>query len=255
MKRLKKVTTYLFIFLGITIQCFAQNNGNRYEFWQKGCKITYESFQGDTLNISKFKADNYKSVLSQGLWSALDIPQKKKDWKNLKEKYYFCAAIDKSESYLIETDSMSLKQAQLLWDICELATRIARKSLSDFEHEMESKSIRTKMSKKSIKIYGPGTKKLHATGIISLHYMTAVNDGKEFGQRLTNDFIKQVIMPQNDSSFYEFRKNVDDLLNTTKDFATSEEEIARLSSGIPSKGYKKAPIIIGDSKKRETIFY
>ena len=44
-------------------------------------------------------------------------------------------------------------------------------------------------------------------------------------------------------------------INTTKDFATSEEEIARLSSGIPSKGYKKAPIIIGDSKKRETIFY
>ncbi|MBO4633907.1 MAG: hypothetical protein J5669_00895 [Bacteroidales bacterium] len=45
------------------------------------------------------------------------------------EKYYFCAAMDKRNSFFIVKDSTELKYAQLIWDICEVATRISWRNL------------------------------------------------------------------------------------------------------------------------------
>lgn len=258
MKQISKIIACLLFFIGFMSQGYAQFEENRYEFWREDAKITNDMFYGDSLSMSmdKYREYNFKSVISIGFWSALDVPQKKKDWKIKEEQYYFCAAVDKTESCLLEQSEMGLKHAQVLWDICELATREARKSLSNIVNKMDSIGFHTKMTPIGIKVYKHDTQnRIKSTGLISMFYMTAVNDGKEFGKDLTTDFVRDVVIAKNDSMYYEYRKTIDNMLNTTKEYATSEQEIKRLMTDTPPQGYIPAPHIFGDRKNRGTIEY
>ncbi len=233
-----KICIFILFFFGLTVRCAAQIEEGRYEFWRENTKLTYDMFQGDTAGMSHFNQEyNVKSVISTGLWDVLDVPKKKRDWKTKPEKPYFCAAMDKTESFFLEKNDMSLKHAKLLWDICELSTRVARKSLENIVHQMDS-------------LNG-----FHSTGVISLFYMTSLNDGREFGKGLTGAFMHDVVIPKNDSLYYEYRKNIDRLLDETKEFATSEEDIRRFMTDTPLQGYIRATNIWGDRKNRGEIRY
>ncbi|MBO7566363.1 MAG: hypothetical protein J6T60_04625 [Bacteroidales bacterium] len=233
-----KICIFILFFFGLTVRCAAQIEEGRYEFWREGVQLTYDMFQADTAGMSHYNKEyNIKSVISTGLWDVLDVPKKKRDWKTKPEKPYFCAAMDKTESFLLEKNDMSLNHAKLLWDICELSTRVARKSLASIVHQMDS-------------LNG-----FHSTGVISLFYMTALNDGREFGKGLTGAFMHDVVIPKNDSLYYEYRKKIDKLLDETKEFATTEEEIRRFMTNIPLQGYIMAPQLLGDRKNRGKIEY
>jgi hypothetical protein len=64
-----------------------------------------------------------------------------------------------------------------------------------------------------------------------------------------------VVIPKNDSLYYEYRKNIDRLLDETKEFATSEEDIRRFMTDTPLQGYIRATNIWGDRKNRGEIRY
>lgn len=257
MKNYTKIILCLLFLLGWSAEGIAQLEENRYEFWREDAKVTYDMFQADTVGKSRYNKEfNIKNVISLGLWSELDVPKKKKDWKTKPEKPYFCAAMDKSESCIFEKSDMSLDHAKMLWDICELATRVARKSLANIVHQMDSINYHTRLTSKGVNVYENDTlNRIHSTGLISLFYATALNDGKEFGKGLTEAFFDEVVFPNNDSMYYEYRKKVDKLLDETKEFATSEEEIQRFMSDTPQQGYIKATNIWGDRKNRGTIRY
>ncbi len=155
----------------------------------------------------------------------------------MKEKYSFCAAMDKTQSFFIVRDSTELKYAQLIWDICEVATRISRKKLVEFEKEAND-----------------GLSK-NANGIISIQYMTCLNDGKQFGQEMKQTVLNEVIKTHDEEAYLQFRTMIDTFLLDLEEYATTEEEIKRLLSDNPAKGYKLAPTVVGDFKKRGEILY
>lgn len=248
----KRIPFLFLLLLVICSTCFAQYEEGRYDFWREDTKLTFDMFQGDTLTMMKYKDYNFKSVVSIGFWAVLDVPKKKKDWKVKKEQYYFSAAVDKTESCLFETNDLSLKHAQVLWDICELATRVSRNSLTKMVHQIDSLNSPINISHS---INHGALNITYTTGLISMFYMTALNDGKEFGRDLTSLFIRDVIVPKSDSMYYVYRAQIDTLLNETKEFATSEQEINRFITNTPQTGYIMAPRLMGDMKRRGNIEY
>ena len=85
--------------------------------------------------------------------------------------------------------------------------------------------------------------------------MTCLNDGKQFGKEATHALYVNVIGTHNEAEYQKFRSMIDDLLEELESYATSEEEIRRLISEKPDKGYKLAPSYLDDFKKRGTIRY
>ena len=232
--------TFALLALFATIQCFAQIEDDTHVFWQPGAKLTFEMFQGepaDSAQVKKLTDRNIYHVISTGLWSALDVPDEK-GWKKGKmEKYYFCAAMEKGSSFFIVRDSTELKYAQLIWDICEVSARIARRNLTQFVNSLNE-----------------GLKK-PANGGASMQYMTCLNDGKQFGDETTHALFNFVITTHDEEAYLAFREHIDKLLTELEEYATTPEEIDRLSSGQPEQGYMRAQNLMGDRKERGVIRY
>lgn len=122
---MKRTVLLLILISMFPFVSFAQMDNDRYVVWQPEVKLTLETLQSeptDSVQFEELKGMGIGHVLSKGLWAALDVPQTKKGWKTMCEKAYFCAAVDKSESYWIIRDSTELLFAQLLWDSCELSS-------------------------------------------------------------------------------------------------------------------------------------
>ena len=232
---------FILFALFVSVQSFAQIETDTHVFWQPGAKLTFDMFQGnlpDSVSMKKMTDMSYYFEISKGFWAALDIPKSKRGWKNgMVEKYYFCAAMDKKNSFFIVRDSTELKYAQLVFDICELSTRISRRNLDQFVA-----SINEDIDKP-------------VNGAILIQYMTCLNDGKQFGKEATHALYVNVIGTHNEAEYQKFRSMIDDLLEELESYATSEEEIRRLISEKPDKGYKLAPSYLDDYKKRGTIRY
>ena len=181
---------------------------------------------------------NIYHQIATGFWSALDVPKTKRGWKKgMVEKYYFCAAMEKGNSFFIVKDSTELKYAQLIWDICEASTRISRRNLAEFVSQI-NKGVDGKTN-----------------GAISIQYMTCLNDGKQFGKEVTRALFNEVITTHDEAAYLKYRKQIDDILNELEDYSTSEEEIHRLTSKQPDEGYILAPNLVGDFKGRGEIRY
>lgn len=237
---MKRVLLLSILLLAAVFHCNAQHETNTHIVWQPGVKLTYEMFQGslpDSVHVEKLKGLNIYHQIATGFWSALDVPDSKRGWKTMRENYSFCAAMDKTQSFFIVRDSTELKYAQLIWDICEVATRISRKNLVAFENEANNN-----LDKK-------------ANGIISIQYMTCLNDGKQFGKEVTHALFDDVITTHNEEAYQKYRTQIDSLLQELEEYATTEEEIDRLLSNIPEQGYKLAPTLNGDFKNRGEIRY
>lgn len=236
---MKRITLILALIISTT--AFAQVDTETHRFWQPGVLLTFDDFQGsvpDSANFKKMSDLHIYHNISTGFWSALDIPKSKRKWKKgLQEKYYFCAAMEKSTSFFIVRDSTELKYAQLIWDICELSTRISRRNLAQFLSQINEDE--------SIKV----------NGAISIQYMTCVNDGKQFGREATHAFFDEVVTTHDEQAYQKFRRQIDELLDELSEYATTEAEIRRLTSDQPDKGYILAPSLMGDFKERGEIRY
>ena len=236
MKRLFSITALL-----LSINCFAQIETDTHVFWQPGAKLTFDMFQGappDSAFVKKVTDLNIYHQIATGFWSALDIPKSKKGWKKgMKEKYYFCAAMEKGNSFFIVKDSTELKYAQLIWDICEVATRISRRNLDQFVSSLNE-----------------GLEK-PVTGGAAIQYMTCLNDGKQFGKEVTHALFDKVITTHDEQEYLRFRAQIDSLLQESEDYATTEQEIKRFISDTPEEGYMLAPTLEPDFKGRGTIRY
>jgi hypothetical protein len=232
---------FILIALFVSVQSFAQIETDTHVFWQPGAKLTFDMFQGaapDSAYVKKLTDLNIYFEIATGLWGVLDIPNSKRAWKRGKmEKYYFCAAMEKGNSFFIVKDSTELKYAQLIWDICELATRISRRNLDQFVSSLNE-----------------GLEK-PANGGASIQYMTCLNDGRQFGREVTHALFDKVITTHNEQEYLKFRTQIDSLLQELEDYATTEQEIKRFISHTPEEGYMLAPTLQPDFKNRGTIQY
>ena len=235
---MKRTLALLAVFA--TVQCFAQIENDTHVFWQPGAKLTFEMFQGepsDSAYVKKLTDLNIYHQIATGLWSALDVPDKKGWKKGVMEKYYFCAAMEKGNSFFIVKDSTELKYAQLVWDICEVSARIARRNLTEFVNSLNE-----------------GLKE-PANGGAAIQFMTCLNDGKQFGHEMTMALFDYVITTRDEEAYIKFRELVDKYLTELEDYATTPEDIHRLTSHQPEKGFVQAQNLTGDFKERGEIRY
>ena len=232
---------FILIALFVSVQSFAQIETDTHVFWQPGAKLTFEMFQGtapDSPYVKKLTDLNIYHQIATGFWAALDVPKSKEGWKKgMMEKYYFCSAMEKGNSFFIVKDSTELKYAQLIWDICEVATRISRRNLDQFVS-----SLNEDLDKP-------------ANGGASIQYMTCLNDGRQFGKEVTHALFDKVITTHNEEEYIQFRAQIDSLLQELAAYATTEEEIRRLISGQSDEGYMPATTVNPDFKGRGTIRY
>ena len=232
---------FILIALFVSVQSFAQIETDTHVFWQPGAKLTFEMFQGtapDSSYVKKLTDLNIYHQIATGFWAALDVPKSKKGWKKgMMEKYYFCSAMEKGNSFFIVKDSTELKYAQLIWDICEVATRISRRNLDQFVSSLNE-----------------GLDK-PANGGASIQYMTCLNDGRQFGKEVTHALFDKVITTHNEEEYIQFRAQIDSLLQELEAYATTEEEIRRLISDQSDEGYMPTTTVNPDFKGRGTIRY
>lgn len=244
--------------LALSFSCLAQNETERYVFWQPNVKLTFDMFCGTPTSsvVEKLKGANTYYDVALGLWGVLDVPKTKRMWKKMPEKSYFCAAMDKTKSFLIVRDSAELKYAQLFWDICELATRVTRKTLLETVCQMDSIGFHTTVSSKGVKVFAHDTlNQVKSFGLVAMFYTTALNDGKEFRKAMTGAIFNEVVSPRNEDAYRFYRNKVDSLLLETEKYATKAEEIERFIRNTPEKGYITPTKIVGDFKNRGEIRY
>jgi len=238
---MKRILITLLLASVATLNIFAQDKSNeneKYTIWQPGSKLSYDSFQGvaDNDMVATLEKAGIKMCPFIGFCAVLDVPKNQKDWDDNCEKPYFAAAFSRKESFLLLYTDEQLRYAQLSWDICELATRIARRNLKTGAQ----------------KLYGDRC----PAGYITVQFQTAVNDGKEFGRDLNDALFKEVIIPNDTEKYKVYRAFVDEKLKELEAYATSPEEVERMLKDKPLyKGYKKAETLYEDAKERGNIQY
>jgi len=225
----------LFVLLHtLALNCFAQPEVGRYDYWQPGVTLSFDMFTGDlpdSVETQNLLSRNIGHTIATGMWGVLDVPATKKGWKTMVEKAYFCAALDKKMSFWLVKDSTELKYAQLLWDVCEVAARMSRRNLEQLQQQAGG------------------------NGMISIMYVTSLNDGKEFGRDVSNSIMQRVIIPRNEEEYKSFREMVDQYLLELSQYATTQADIQRFVTDKPDEGYKMADKLHGDIKNRGKIRY
>ena len=221
----------------LSFNCFAQYETETHIAWQPNVKLTFDMFQKSEpteTDLKGMQSDNRSSVPYLGFYRALDVPKKRNGWKKGQfEKAYFCATFSKFLSYMAERDTFDLQLAQAQWDILELATRKSRAMLADLQHRFDSISN------------GP------TSGIVSLFYETAYQEGYDFFTQASYIFLKEVVVPRDKEQFLMHREELDNLLEEMADYATTPEEAERLLYGKPLEKYlTPAKTFIGDLRNK-----
>jgi hypothetical protein len=210
----------------IAYACFAQTNyptrDSAHIFWQPDLVLTYKDYQGKPVSEVEVMMEKYQfsAAASVGIWSILDIPEKKKDRNKKFEKVYFAPAFERTTSYTKSKDSLQIEKQNLYFDICEIWARWARKELKSLQDSTK------------------------ATGTLAIMYMTVRKSMNEHRLEMFRVYFKDVFVDKNEGAFTRWRQDIDKLLEETKLWATTPEECYRLMSKKPIEaGYIEAPTV------------
>ena len=199
-------------------------------FWQPGLSLTHLDYKGkETKEVSEVM-DKYglQATASVGIWSILDTPKKKADRYKKFERVYFAPAFEFSTSCTRTTDTLEIAKQNLYLDICEIAARWARRTLTSIQDSTK------------------------ATGTLTIMYMTVKDEMHEKRKEMYRSYFKDVFVDKKPGAFEEWRSFYSKLLEDTKQWATRPEECYRLMTQKPiEKGYIEAPTVMGSFKKNE----
>ena len=219
---MKKIYALLALFCPLMVfsQVTYVTEDEKHCIWQPGVKLTFEMFENtnpDSANIRSMKEHNRQLIPFTGFWHVVDIHKvpkmKKKERKKLwlPDKGYFCAPFSKFQSCIIARDSFDLKCAQLIWDAKELGTRVSRMWLDNLEK----------------KIGGP------SDNLYTMYLMTAAKEGKDYSDYVIYQILSKVQIPRDQDKYLEYRRKIDEELESTSKFATSKKRLPACSSEGP----------------------
>jgi hypothetical protein len=212
----------------IAFACFGQANyptrDSVHIFWQPNVKLTYSDYQGKPSSQVEEIMEKYQfsAASSGGIWSILDIPKSKKDRKKKFEKVYFAPVFDRTASFAKSNDSLQIEMQNLYFDINEVWARWARKQLQKWQDSTK------------------------ATGTLTIMYMTVKKDMNNHRLDMYRAYFDEVFVNKNEGAFTKWRKDIDELLEETRSWATTPAECYRLMSKKPIElGYIEAPAVVG----------
>jgi hypothetical protein len=223
----------ILVFLSINLPFYGQNGlpveSDTHIFWQPDRKLTMADFQGEPKpgDIKFCEEKGYCAIPCLGIFVDVDIPKNYR--RNKLEKVYFSPAFEKDCSYVIK-DNQDIRDAQLLFDMAELSSRIGRKLLRDYHNFM---AIETDSMNFYILNDNPDT--ILITGVGTSLAWRARDSARSFYQEISDSYIRKVYLSSEKESYDEWRSLVDDLLKKFEVYATKPEECYRM--------VKKQPII------------
>lgn len=198
-------------------------------YWQSDRGLTINDFQGEPspAGIKYCEEKGACVVPCLGLFVEVDIPRNYR--KNKLEKVYYAPAFEKSCSYVIN-DSSDIRDGQIMFDIMELSSRIARKLLRETHNstaiQMDSMNYYTiKANPDTILITGIGTS-------LAPHIK---DSAWTFYQKMSNSYLYDMYFSDESKGFEKWRILVDDMLEKLEIYATKPEECYRM--------IKKQPIV------------
>lgn len=212
-----------------------QTESETHIFWQPNRKLNLNDFQGDPRSddLKYCEENGYCAVPCLGVFVEVDIPKNYR--KNKLEKVYFAPAFQKTCSYIIN-DSKEIRDAQLLFDIAELSSRIGRKLLREYHNHLA-------VTEDSMNYYiireHPDT--VLITGVGTSLAWHARDSAWNFYKEMSASYISGVYLSNGKESYEQWRLLVDDYLENYKNYATKPEECYRMIKKQPIiKKYKRA---------------
>jgi len=220
-------TLFIFIFLSQFNLTIGQEQSlitesETHIYWQPYRRLSLNDFQGEPkpADVKYCQEKGYCAVPCVGIFVEVDIPRNYR--KNKLEKVYFAPAFQKSCSYLIN-DTKDIRDAQLLFDIVELSTRIGRKLLRDYHDYMA-------ITEDSMNFYlikeHPDTNLI--TGVGTSLAWHARDSAWNFYQEMSSSYIRNIYILTEKEGYEEWRILVDNLLEKYKIYATKPEECYRM---------------------------
>jgi len=206
-------------------------------FWQSSRKLLINDFQGGNPTETKFDRDRKlgRSVIPcLGIFLQVDIPKNYRS--NKLEKVYFAPAFQKSCSFILDKDTSNFRDAQIQFDIYELATRIARKYIWDMHAYM---AIQSDSSLIDVINNNPDT--ILITGIGNILAAKARDSALSLASKMTYAYFKDqyLSVDSTSASYEEWRALVDNGLKNHERYATKPEDCYRMVNDKPIlKNYK-----------------
>lgn len=199
-------------------------------FWQPDRVLKKMDFKGDGSSNPKFikYCDdlNLCTSASIGVFAVLDIPKKKRDKGELIEKAYFLPAFEKTTSYILKNDTLGIEKQKIVFDIYEISARFARQQLN---HLQDS---------------------IGGYGIISIMFKSVEARAIEMRDFFVESYTKDIYIDKKEGAFEDWRKQIDNLLIDTKEFATKLEDCNRFIKKQPiDDNYEQAKTVINNLYK------
>lgn len=202
---------------------YAQTNRTEdkyFLYWQPKTEIQFSDFRKtvDSVDLKMFEKYKTKSLANIQIHCILDYPKKTQQIKTIKEKWYISPVFCKECSPLLKQDSTELQQTRIYFDIAEYCSRVTRKKIASLETE--------KLVKDS-------------NGFIAAAFPGLIDKMYDLMFDMFSSYKREVIIEKQPNAQYEWRKTVDQLLESTKDFSTTENECNRFINNKPfSDEYK-----------------
>lgn len=234
-----KFQTFIFIISSIIVSTVNGQNHLQTEdkdnlYWQPDVEIDYSHFQSESdADCIKYAAKyGVKMSANIQLKGIVDIPKSHLSRKIKKrtgsDKAYLAPLFCKNCSCILSKDSVELAVYQLLFDVAEMCSRGARKELIEIQKQMNTNNVNT------------------------MFFTTIRNKWDERMRGTWESIYQDVLIQKKDSSYVEWRKLVDELLEANKDYSTQPNEIKRLILGEPiEQDYVQAKLIMGDLKRND----
>lgn len=217
-----KIITAILAFL-ISSSIYAQTSrleNTTFIYWQSKTAIQFSDYKKlvDSIDLKDFEKYKSKSLENIQIHSILDYPKKVKQIKTLKEKWYLAPVFCKECSAIIAQDSSDLKRAQIYFDIAEYCSRVTRIKIANI---------------KKMKTYNDNI------GFIAALFPGLVDKMYDLMIDMFSSYKREVEIEKQPNAQSEWRKTVDSLLDSTKEYSTSENECERFISDKPfSDEYK-----------------
>lgn len=198
-------------------------------FWQSDRKLTRNDFQGKPrpVDIQNCEEKGSCVVPCLGLFFEIDIPKNYR--KNKSEQVYFAPAFQKSCSYVMN-DSIDIRDGQIMFDIMEISSRIARKLLRETHNSM---AFEMDSMNYYIIIENPDT--VLITGIGTSLASHIKDSAMAFYQKMSHSFLFDMYLSAESKGYEQWKALVDLWLGKLDNYATKPEECYRM--------VKKQPIV------------
>ena len=199
-------------------------------YWTPDRQIHFSDYQAPISDIcielnERFGFQTGADIQLAGI---VDIPRR---WRGRNagkiDRGYIVPVFCRVCSCIFSKDSLSLKVDHLIFDTAELYARRIRRELSTIQREKNTRNPN------------------------SMFFTTVRNQNTEEMRRVFGQIFRDIFIDKKENAYEEWRNLIDELLEDTIEFATTDEDRRRFITGRPIEDYIEARRIIGDLRPRE----